>query len=217
MNILVLAGSMWHPSEMIRRGLADISDYHFDFVEDAKDILTSEMLACYPVILCCKSNNLTGSTDAPWFEENVTEVMPKEIRAYVEKGGGFLAVHAGCCFGFSGEENYGYCELIGSRFVTHPPRCDVRVENFRAHPITDRVAPFSVRDEHYQLTDFAPDVAPLFDTVSETGGRQLGGYTRQLGKGRLCVLTPGHILSVWQNAEYQKLLKNAMEWCGGIR
>ncbi len=54
MNILVLAGSMWHPSEMIRRGLADISDYHFDFVEDAKDILTSEMLACYPVILCCK-------------------------------------------------------------------------------------------------------------------------------------------------------------------
>ena len=92
MNILVLAGSMWHPSEMIRRGLADISDYHFDFVEDAKDLLTSEMLACYPVILCCKSNNLTGSTDAPWFEENVTEVMPKEIRAFVEKGGGFRTV-----------------------------------------------------------------------------------------------------------------------------
>ncbi len=43
----------------------------------------------------------------------------------------------------------------------------------------------------------------------------MGGYVRSIGKGRLCVLTPGHILSVWENEEYRKLVRNAVFWCAG--
>ena len=31
----------------------------------------------------------------------------------------------------------------------------------------------------------------------------MGGYTREIGNGRLCVLTPGHILSVWRHDEFK--------------
>ena len=52
-------------------------------------------------------------------------------------------------------------------------------------------------------------------THSAAGGDQVGGYVRELGKGRICVLTPGHIYSVWQELQFQKLVKNAISWCCG--
>jgi type 1 glutamine amidotransferase len=50
---------------------------------------------------------------------------------------------------------------------------------------------------------------------SESGGVQTAGYVRALGKGKICVLTPGHILSVWQNPMFKKLVTNAINWCLG--
>lgn len=64
-KVLVLCDDVWHPGEVIERGLEDLQDcrFHFDFVRDAKDILTEDMLEKYPVIMNCKSNNLhAGNT-----------------------------------------------------------------------------------------------------------------------------------------------------------
>lgn len=44
MRILVIGGDYWHPFEVVRRGLAGLPGAEFDFVEDAKDILTPSML-----------------------------------------------------------------------------------------------------------------------------------------------------------------------------
>ena len=104
---------------------------------------------------------------------------------------------------------------MGNSFVKHPPRCTVRVTVDRAHPVTEGVHDFEIRDEHYELDHLAADILPFLSTVSESGGKQVGGYVRSIGKGRLCVLTPGHILSVWENEEYRKLVRNAVFWCAG--
>ena len=39
-------------------------------------------------------------------------------------------------------------------------------------------------------------------------------YVRTQGKGRVCVLTPGHTHDVWGNSHFQVLLENAVRWCG---
>lgn len=66
-----------------------------------------------------------------------------------------------------------------------------------AHPIAADVDNFTSRDEHYLVDVTAPDAQVFFTSQSEKGGVQPAGYTRLMGKGRLCALTPGHTLAVW--------------------
>lgn len=223
-KILVLCDDVWHPAEVIERGLASFEknmrtgskspDYKFDFVKAAKDILTPEYIQQYPLIICCKSNNVIAANSAPWFENTVTEVMGGEFREFVENGGGFLSIHSGNVFMGNGDGVEEYCEFVGNRFITHPLRCEVLLEKIKSHPITEGVADsFTVRDEHYKLELLAEDADIFLSSSSKEGGTEPAGYTRTFGKGRLCVLTPGHTLSVWENEEFQKILKNAIEWC----
>lgn len=213
MKVLVLCDDYWHPGEVIEKGIAllDEKDFTFDFVRDAKDILTKDYIDRYDVIVSCKGNSINGFNRNAWFEEGVTEVMPKDFRDYIEKGGGFISLHASN----TSKEGDDLTDLIGNYFIGHPPRCDVEIEITGDHPITEGVNNFTVRDEHYNIKLVVEDSQELFKTKSETGGLQLGGYVRELGKGRLCVLTPGHILSVWEHEEFQKLLINSINWCGG--
>lgn len=215
MKILILCDDKWHPAEVVEKGLIFLAEegHETDFIRDVKDILTPELLRRYPVVINAKGNSLTGANDAPWFEAGVTEAGPEELREYVEAGGGFLSLHAGNSF--KAEECGAYTDFVGNSFVKHPPRCTVRVTVDREHPVTEGVNDFQIRDEHYELERLAEDILPLLTTESEAGGRQIGGYVRSMGKGRICVLTPGHILSVWENEDYRKLISNAVCWCAG--
>ncbi len=215
MNILVLCGDEWHPAEVVIRGLKGLEQYGFtfDFVEDAKDILTPDMLNNYPVIMNCKSDDLTNGNVHTWFDRGVTEVMPADFEAWVRAGGGFLSVHAGAAF--HEDDTSGYKEFLGCWFIKHPPRCTVEVKLCAEHPVTAGVKNFTIRDEHYELGMLAQDAQLLCTTHSASGGEQVGGYVRQMGQGRICMLAPGHILSVWEHPEYQKMLVNALRWCAG--
>ena len=90
-NVLVLCDDLWHPAEVIEKGLAARQDqrFHFDIVKAAKDILTPERIARYRLIVCCKSNSVIAANNAPWYEPGVTEVCPAEFEAYIRAGGGF--------------------------------------------------------------------------------------------------------------------------------
>ena len=57
------------------------------------------------------------------------------------------------------------------------------------------------------------DADIFMESVSEKGGTQPAGYTRLLGEGRLCALTPGHTLDVWENEQFMRMFTSAMEWC----
>ena len=213
MKVLVLAGDYWHPMEVVRRGLleAGYEDLEFDFVEDAKDILDPEFMRQYPLIVNCKGNSLTEANQNPWMEAEVTEAGVSDFRAYVEEGGGLLVIHSGTTFGAHGGEEM--AEFTGCRFIRHPKRCDIRIKVLKDHPITAGVRDFTIRDEHYEIEMLNQDAELLLESSSETGGVQTAGYAFECGKGRIAVLTPGHILSVWKNPEFRKLLKNAASWC----
>lgn len=217
-KILVLCDDVWHPAEVIEKGMMPLAAdrYHFEFVKDAKDILTPEMIAEYPLIICCKSNNVTSGNPKPWFQDAVTEVMGGEFRSYVERGGAFLAVHSGNSFLGEGKRVEEYTDFVGNRFLSHPPRCEVVLKKEKEHSVMYGVeAEFAIRDEHYQIELLAADADVFLTSHSKAGGSQPAGYTRKMGRGRLCALMPGHTLSVWQNKEFQKIFLNAVRWCLG--
>lgn len=222
MRILVIADDIWHPAEVIRMGLAAFPDKNvtFDMVCTAKDILTPELLAAYPLVMICKGDCINAANSAPWFEDGVTEVGPGELCRYVEGGGNLLVIHAGCDVNpewLPHEAKFrdpcrAYIDLIGCHFVNHPPRCAVTVRPTGIHPLTDGVKPFTCRDEHYIIELAADEVTPLLETESETGGRQIGAYLRTVGMGKIVLYTPGHTLSVWQNENWQRLLRNTIAY-----
>lgn len=215
-RVLVLYGDYWHPAEVIRRGLESFreEDICLDFMTDAKDMLTVPMLDQYDVIMNCKCNQLNEGNQHTWFDPGVTEVGPEELEAFVRSGRGFLSVHSGNAF-YAENDSPEYIAFVGNYFVKHPPRCDVQVSPCGDHPITEGLAPFTIRDEHYEITVTAPDARQILRTESETGGVQNGGYVREIGNGRLCVLTPGHILSVWEHPSFRRLLARSIRWCAG--
>ena len=221
-NILVICGDIWHPAEVIKAGFSYLTEYYdqMTFMEDAKDMLTAADLAQYDLVICCKGNHLTSGNRVTWFEDGVNECTPADFEAYVQNGGGFLAVHAGASFTENGMEpnTIGpareYINFVGCQFVTHPPRCPVTYHVLDVpHPITAGVKTFCERDEHYQIDMAADDALVLMESTSDFAATMPAAYVREMGQGRLCTLIPGHILAVWQNPEFQKLLVNAINWC----
>lgn len=218
MKVLWIYDDIWHPAEVIDRGLKSFPDrwnsYEIDRVCTAKDILTPGMLKEYPVILCAKGNAINAANSAPWFEEGVTEVMPGDFREYIENGGGFVSLHASNTF--MTETCPEMTGLIGCSYVSHPPRCLTKVYPVSDHPVNSGVAAFEERDEHYILDYNCKDMDVFLKSSSKEGGERIAGYTRQIGKGRLCALTPGHTLALWQNPNFQTLVMNAIDWCAGL-
>ena len=106
----------------------------------------------------------------------------------------------------------GLLGLIGGVFVQHPPQCEVTITPQGEHPIVLNVEPFTVMDEHYfmQTNDLQEH---HFLSTTSVHGVQSGGWLRDEGDGRVCVLTPGHNVEVWLHPEFQTLLGNALRWC----
>ena len=213
MKVLVVCDDLWHPAEVIELGLKGLpSEFELTVVKSAKDILTPKFIEDFAVIICCKGNVVNSANTAPWFEDTVTEVAPKEFGDYIKNGGGFLSLHSGN----TSKLGSAYTDLVGNYFTGHPLRneVDVKITNSK-HPVAKNVSNFQVRDEHYSIALTCEDADIFCKTFSETGGEQIGGYTREIGSGRLCVLTPGHTLSAWQTPDFLTLLSNAINWCAG--
>jgi type 1 glutamine amidotransferase len=129
---------------------------------------------------------------------------------YVQQGNSLLVIHSGTA-GYEGATTLR--ALMGGVFRDHPDQCPVTIEPLEGHPLTDGCEAFTMVDEHYMM-DMDDEGADVFlHTVSEHG-TQPGGWRRHQGNGRICVLTPGHNLEILQHPSFQRLLLNALRWCG---
>src|SRR5690242_15979113 len=147
----------------------------------------------------------------------------RAITAWLEAGGHWLGLHG--TSGGRAERVEGsrqrrtvkteHHALLGSRFLTHPPICRIRVEvRDPDHLLTRGLGPsFEVEDEPYFIelqdpgstrvlltADYGPDaVSPAIgtlypeDTSLQADGRtRVIGYTRELGKGGVTYFALGH-------------------------
>lgn len=214
LKVLVICDDFWHPGEVVVRGLRKIEkEFDFDVVMAAKDILTDRMIRDYDVIVNAKGNaHSPANHTAPWFEPGVTAVMPENFRAYIEEGHGFIALHSGNTF--RKESCPAMTDITGNSFINHPPQCSITFDPVGEHPILDGVEAFTVRDEHYCVELLADDADVFLKGTSDSpAGTQIAGYTRLMGEGRFCCLTPGHNCAVFENDEFARILCNAIRWC----
>ncbi|MDR2964495.1 MAG: ThuA domain-containing protein [Treponema sp.] len=222
-KILLICGDYWHPGQIPIDGIAPLSknEFKFDIISNAKEFLP-DMLKEYSVVLLCKMDEVSQDDKTPW----KTEFIQNAFAGYVENGGGLVVVHSGTV---AGENTEKLDRLIGCKFAGHPNASPVTVSPIKKHPITEGVEIFCEIDEHYSIDIIAGDADVLLASYSPAQGEKnkykedpyhncpeaihAAGYARTQGKGRICVLTPGHNLAVWHNPQFQKLLSNAIKWC----
>ena len=213
-KLLVLADDCWHPAETLMRAFKglDNTKYLFDFVCAPRDILSKRMIRDYDAVILARGNTFSSALNKNvWFDPDWCEVMPDDFGDYVAEGHGFISLHAGNCYKL--DDCPDMVRLIGNEFKYHPKQCDVTVTATKEHPITKGVQPFTARDEHYVIDVISEDADVFLKSTSDFAPEQAAGYTRLIGKGRLCVLTPGHTLSAMGNNEYLRLISNAIDWC----
>jgi len=224
MRILLLCDDYWHPGQIPIDGVAPLAaqGFQFDAITNAKDF-SPDTLSSYPVVLLAKCDEVSHEDKTNW----KTEAIQKAFVSYVENGGGLLVAHSGTV---AGGQTKVLDNLIGCRFVYHPNACPVTVQPIKTHPVTEGVGMFCETDEHYRLEIIARDTDILIASYSPPQGVAEkyqedpynntpawicpAGYVRTQGKGRVCVLTPGHLLPVWLNLQYQRTVANALKWCG---
>jgi type 1 glutamine amidotransferase len=208
MRALVLCDDYWHPAQVAREGLDALQakgEFQFEWIDDANE-WSAERMSAYPVVVFVKSNNVSAADRSQW----MTPEAENAFLEYVRSGKGLLVVHSGSA---------GYKEtpvlraLMGGVFDNHPKQCPVTVQPVEGHPLTAGSTPFTAVDEHYFML-FDDAEADVFLTTTSEHGTQPGGWTRTEGKGRVCMLTPGHNVEVWLEPSYQVLLGNALRWCG---
>jgi type 1 glutamine amidotransferase len=207
MKLLVLCGDAWHPPEVARKALEAVArtQFKFDWIEDARQ-WTPEAMAAYPLVVLTKSDNVSVTDNSSW----MTDTAQAAFSEYVRRGNGLLAMHSGTA---EYEHKPVIRDLLGGVFLRHPEQCPVTVNPRPGHPLCAGSAPFTVMDEHYfmALDDTEADV---FMTISSVNGEQPGAWRREVGDGRVAVLTPGHNIEVWQHPSYQALVFNSLRWCG---
>ena len=206
MRTLVLCDDEWHPASLTRDGLGGLGEcgYEFDWQEDPAE-WSAEGMSNYPLVIFSKANNRTQADPSPWADEKIGTAFVN----YVEAGNSILFLHSGTALY---QDTPSLCKLMGGVFVGHPAQCPVTVEPLADHPLTVGSSAFTGHDEHYQMEMNDPNVDHFLSTTSEHG-TQPGGWTRTQGKGKVCVLTPGHNLPIWHHPSFQALLRNSLNWC----
>jgi type 1 glutamine amidotransferase len=110
--------------------------------------------------------------------------------------------------------------VLGAVTQMHPPirPFKVKIVN-KDHPITRGVNDFVVTDEQHFVTYQKDPKYLLMQSVNEDrltfkdlGTSSAAGWAYDYGKGRVCYLAPGHLITALWNPEYEKLQKNAVRW-----
>jgi type 1 glutamine amidotransferase len=107
-----------------------------------------------------------------------------------------------------------YLNLVGGRYIGHGPLERFRVEVVdRRHPITKGVEDYSAADEQHAPPYDEGRVRLLLQNRSDEGKTAAAGWAYEPGRGRLCHLAGGHTRESWEHPMFQRLLRNAVEWC----
>jgi len=226
MRVLLLCDDISHPGQVPIDGVAPLrgQGFQFDIITDTSNF-KPEILSDYQAVMMVKYDNISRENKKSW----KTEAVQQAFIDYTEKGGGLLAVHSGTV---AGEHTEALDRLLGCKFIFHPRACPVTVQPVKPHPVTEGVQMFCEIDEHYRIEILAQDIDILMASYSAPQGHPDNAnpkdpanaeawissacFVRTQGRGRICVLTPGHMLPVWLNPNFQRTLVNALNWCANI-
>lgn len=199
-NALVLVGGKHHDQpgarEALREALTSRGGVRLTITEDLS-MLANPSMTEYDVLV----NYTTGATLTPEEERGLLD--------FVSGGKGFAGIH---CATVTFRESAAYDEMIGSRFIKHPPFGPVNVSITDAdHPITHGIGAFSVLDELYVL-DCDPRHVHLLARVSAGEVDQPCTYTKQYGQGRVFYTSLGHDPRCFISEDFRTIVHRGLRW-----
>lgn len=135
---------------------------------------------------------------------------------YVRQGGGLVAIH---CANADMGEFPDYLDMVGTEFVTHGPVADFDVETADgAGDILPRLSErFTVTDEYYVLKRRSNAELREFQHATWQFERQVMGYVRQFGKGRVLYTALGHDERTFGHPDFQDLVYKALRYACGLQ
>ena len=229
MKVLLFCDDHYHPGDVPTQGVEPLKarGITFDIISDTTGFDPSVLpgvLPGYDVVIMSKCDHITKENNKSW----KTPAVQQAFVDFVENGGGFIVTHNGTV---PGEDTDVLDRLAGCKFAEHPNNCPVTVGGLKPHPIVNGVEIFTEVDEHYHLEIMMDDVDIIAASYAPPQGEvekyetepyfnapafiSPAALVRTQGKGRVCVLTPGHALNVWLNPQFQQMLYNTIMWCGG--
>ena len=156
------------------------------------------------------------------------------LSAAVAAGTGLAGWHGGIADSYRASADY--LQLVGGQFAAHAARCgpDERTgdqsDNYVAHritmtaaaathPVTEGIADFDLDTEQYWvLTDDYLDVLATTTTATRPWApwqRPVTApavWTRQWGRGRVFVATPGHTVEVLREPNVRTIIERGLLW-----
>ena len=158
-----------------------------------------------------------GTGPVPW----MTAEQGKAVKQWVQEGGSLFAYHNNSHVAMTNKD---YRDVEGATYTGHPVIRPFKVKIVNHdHPITKDVHDFVVTDEqHYMTYDKDPKYVlarsyneeglDFTDSTGKRGNTAEAAWAYDYGKGRVCFLAPGHMITVLWNPEYEKMQKNAAKW-----
>lgn len=156
----------------------------------------------------------------------ITEAQQARFRSLFARGTGLLVTHH-ALVSYQGWPDYE--RIIGGRYVEPPEKggpagaapsgyehdVDIPVTVVaRGHPVTAGLADFTIRDEIYWGFRVGADVTPLLSTTHPKSGKPLA-WCRTEGRSRVAYVLLGHGPSAFGDANYRRLMANAIRWAAG--
>ncbi|MFI9599521.1 ThuA domain-containing protein [Streptomyces sp. NPDC052043] len=153
--------------------------------------------------------------------EVLTPAGRERLAAYVERGGGFVGVHAAACTEYDWPY---YGELLGARFARHPEYQPGRVlVEDPDHPATRHLpAEWAFTDEWYDFRTNPRGSVRVLARADETSYRGGGMgpdhplvWCREQGRGRVFYTALGHASEAYADPDFRAHLRGGIEWATG--
>ena len=236
----VLAGDRYHNIDYIRTALGKTLGKDLGISIDFSDelsLLAARNLKNYKLLIVLRDgmiwpNGYPGGAGRgapaavsdpplPKMEEKevywITPEQGKAVKDFVQGGGSALFYHNTT---YISPHNEDFRDVLGAVTQQHPPLRPFKVKIVNHdHPITRGVNDFVVTDEQHFVKYEKDPKYILMQSVNEDGlsWKDLGtssaaGWAYDYGKGRVCYLAPGHVITALWNPEYEKIQKNAVKW-----
>jgi type 1 glutamine amidotransferase len=213
-RILVITGGHDYKVEQFNQMLSSLSpeiSYQIAEFPDAFEMFKPENRSKYDVLVFYHM----------W--QTISEDQAKDFEECIRQGKPVVALHHSICAFDDWPE---YWNIIGGKYFHKPTTFNGKeyaacsyihdlhfnIKNANPkHPVTKRIPDFEIFDETYKGYYVANNVTPLL-TTDDPSSTPVIGWAKKYGKARIVVLQSGHDIPTFENPNFRKLLKQAIEW-----
>jgi predicted dehydrogenase/type 1 glutamine amidotransferase len=203
-KLAILTGGLFHPWEScgaILRVLLEQNHFVIGEMTEDRDLFTR--LDGYDAVVIYAN-----------YREDLTAEQEKGLLEFVRAGGGLVGIHsATVCF----RGTAGYMDLIGTEFAGHGPMSLLPITAAdNADELVQRVpGPFKCFDEFYRLEVRTDAELRVFHEGAWQAEKQMMGYTRDYGAGKVFYTALGHDERAFRNPDFQDTVVRGAAWATG--